>query len=206
MAGDPRELGGDLGRGQDDVDGSCEHRAVRHAGVLRRSLVLGERHAPCSLDRAKADRAVGSGARENHADRSGSLVVGQGRQEGVDRQVLAVGVVSRSKAQDPARYRQAVVRWNDVDVIGPDRRAVLDLAGRHGGHPGEQVCQDRLVRRVKMLHQHEGHAGVVRQRPKKLGEGLEATRGGAEAHDRETRRRPCLLAGVTAAAVGRTRS
>src|SRR5690348_12904980 len=94
---------------------------------------------------------------------------------------------------DPARYRQAMVRRNDVDVIGPDRRAVLDLAGRHRGCLGEQIRQDRFVRRVEVLHEHKGHAGVVRQRPKKLAEGLQAPGRGADSHDREPRRRAYVL-------------
>jgi hypothetical protein len=98
MTGNSHELAGDVARWEDEVDDSSGHGAVRHAAVLRRSLILGERHPPRTLDRTKADGAIGPGARKNDADRSYSLVVGQGGQEGVDGQVLAVGVVSRAKA------------------------------------------------------------------------------------------------------------
>ena len=84
MPGDPHELGGDLSGGQDEIDGSRDHGAVGHAGVLRRLLVLGERQAPGILDRTEADGAIGSGARKNYADRPGPMVVGQRGQEGVD--------------------------------------------------------------------------------------------------------------------------
>ena len=38
---------------------------------------------------------------------------------------------------------------------------------------------------VEVLHQHEGHAGVVRKIRKELGEGFQTSRGGTNPHDRE---------------------
>jgi len=157
MPGDPRELGGDLGGWQDEVDGSRHHGAVRHAGVLRRSLVLGERHAPRTLDRAKATGPIGPGARKNHADRSRALVVGQRGQEGVDRQVPAVGLVARAKAKNPARYRQTVVGRNHVDMIGLDRRAGRPEARAVGWDQGPlageiELANDYCLSNVLVSH------------------------------------------------------
>ena len=106
----------------------------------------------------------------------------------------------RQKRQAPLQDRNIGVGGDDVDVIGLDGRAVLHLAGWHPGPLGEQVGQDRFVRRVQVLHEHKCHAGVIRQRPKKLGEGLETAGGGTDSHDGKARRRRQLPREVRPAA------
>ena len=68
VASDPGQLPRDrLGR-KDEIDDVRRDRALRHARVLGRLGILGERHAARGLDRGEPPRAVRCRARQDHAD------------------------------------------------------------------------------------------------------------------------------------------
>ena len=68
-----REARGDLSGRQHEIDCAARDGALRHAAVLRGLLVLRERQAPGRLDLAQAQRAVGSRAGQDDADRVRAL-------------------------------------------------------------------------------------------------------------------------------------
>ena len=113
------------------------------------------------------------------------LVLRQGAEEEIDRPVLAAGFLPGQQLQDPLRDDHVAVGRDDVDVVRLHPRLVLDLGDRHRGRPRQDLRQQAVVRRGQVLHQHEGHAGVDRQRAEQLREGLQPAGRGADADDRE---------------------
>ena len=106
MPGDPGQLVGYRLRRQDEVDAACRHGAAWHRVIARR-FVLGEGDTPFALDRLQPERAVGGGAREDHADGALALVGGQRLEEGVDRTPRRSTLRPRPQGQTPP----LIPRW-----------------------------------------------------------------------------------------------
>ena len=60
MAGDRRELSGNLRRRQDEIHATTLRGVVRHARMLGGLLILGEGDTPHRLDFAQSQRPVGA--------------------------------------------------------------------------------------------------------------------------------------------------
>jgi len=104
MPRDARDLVGDAGRRQHEVDAAGGDRAARHAGVLGR-IVLREGDATGSLDLLHALRAVGGAARQDHADGLVPLLLRERAQEPVDGPVLSRRLGSRQIGRASCRER-----------------------------------------------------------------------------------------------------
>ena len=83
---------------------------------------------------------------------------------------------------------------DDVDLVGLDRHAVLDLADGHGGAAAQDLGEVTLPVRREVLDEDERHAGVGPHGGEELGGCLDPAGGGADADDRE--RQPRWLFGV----------
>ena len=186
MAAEPGELLCDACRRQDEVHAPRRDGAARHAVVRGRLQVLGEDDAAFRLDRPRSERPVRAGPGQDHADRLAAPGLGQRAQEGVDRQVSAPRGDTRDQLQQVAFDGDVVPPRGDVDVVGLDHRVPPDLGDRHAASLCQQVGQDALVAGVQVLHEHEGHAGVDRQRSQELSERVQSARGGPHADDGES--------------------
>ena len=100
---------------------------------------------------------------------------------------MRAGTLPRPNLQDAILDGQVGIGRNDIDVVGLGELLARDLAHRESGGPRQDVGQRAFPRRVEMLHQNEGHAGVGRQVLKQLREGLEAAGRRADADDRMRR-------------------
>ena len=185
MATQPGELLRDALRRQDEVHAPRGDGAARHAVVRGRLQVLREDDAAFGLDRPRSERPVRAGPGEDHSDRLAAPGVGERAQEGVDRKVPAPRGDARDQLQHVSFDGDVVPPRGDVDVVGLDRRVPPDLGDRQAAALRQQVGQDALVAGVQVLHQHEGHAGVRRQRSEKLPEGLQPAGGSPRADDGE---------------------
>src|SRR5260370_24451890 len=85
MAGNPPQLLGYAGRGQNKIYRPTGTRAAGHAKELRAPVVLRERDAPFSLHRRQTQRPVGARSREHYRDRPVLLLTSQRPEEPVDR-------------------------------------------------------------------------------------------------------------------------
>ena len=92
---------------------------------------------------------------------------------------------ARDQLQHLAFDGDVVLPRRDVDVVGLDRRVLLDLGDRHPASLGQQLGQDAFVVGVEVLHEHVGHAGVDRQRPQELSECVQPAGRGPHADDGE---------------------
>ena len=97
-----QRLGDLLGR-EHEIDDAGADRVLRHAGMGRGCRILRDRDAALGLDEAQTQRAVGSGARKDDADRALLLVLGQGAEEDVDRAPL--GRAAPGACSDARRRR-----------------------------------------------------------------------------------------------------
>ena len=179
---DAADLQGDLDRGEHEIHAAAGDGAARHAALLGRA-VLGEGDPPLGLDLFQPEGAVGRRAGQDHADRPVSLVLRQGAEEAVDGPVLAAGLLPGNQLQAPPRDDHVAVGRDDVDAVRLYPRPIPDLRDRHRGAPGKDRRQLAGVRGRQVLHEHEGHAGIDRQRAQHLGEGLEPAGRGADADD-----------------------
>jgi hypothetical protein len=91
----------------------------------------------------------------------------------------------RGEVQPPVLYREVLAGRNDVNVVGLDLRAVGGLGDGQGGAGLEQVGQFTLVVGVQVLHEHERHAGILRERFEERLHGPQPARAGPDADDGE---------------------
>lgn len=93
----------------------------------------------------------------------------------IDRQSHAT-VQSRLGQLDlPITDPERGVGTDDVDGVGLELDSLVRIVDRHAGTRPEKLRQQALVRRIQVLHQQEGHAGVGRQGLEQLAESLQAT-------------------------------
>lgn len=88
---------------------------------------------------------------------------------------------ARDQAQTLIAHRESGIRWNDIDVVGLDGEPFLGLRHRHGCSLGEELRQQALVVRIKVLDEDESHSALRRERGQQLRDRLESPRGSANA-------------------------
>ena len=145
---------------QDVVNQRGRDGAVRHPDVSRGRLVLHHHHARDLLDLLEPERAVRSGARQDHADGALLLVSRQRAEEVIDREREA-----------PWRPRHPENAIGDVEQrpgrgeVDPTRRdgdSVARLGDRHPGVSGKELRQEAGVSR-RAVHDHHERQVVVRR-------------------------------------------
>ena len=134
--------------------------AVRHPVVFGGFGLLRHDHAALALDRPHPQSAVAAGAGEHDADGALMLILGQGAEEEVDGQALAVRRGRLQQMQRAVQEGHVAVGRDDVGAVGSDRHPVLDLEDLHLGVAPDQVGEDALVRGGQVLDEDEGHVAV----------------------------------------------
>ncbi len=177
--------------------------ALRHAalGVVV-ELGLAEGQAAGLLDFRDAQGAVAAEPGQDDADRVLALVLRQRGEEGVDRGAPGGGRRRAGNPEAAAADRQDGVRRDDVDLVRAEDRAVLGEAHRHARVAADDGGQGAFVLGIKVLDQHEGHAGVGRHGREERLVGVQAAGRGADAHHQAA---PGLWRGGRGRAVPRTK-
>ena len=111
---------------QPGVDG-----AARHAVEFGRGRLLHQHHAGFFLDGPQPQRAVGTHAREDHADAVLLPVLRQRAEEKIDRQAQPARRGRLEQVQDAMQDGHVLVRRDHIDAVRPHRGAVLDLDHLH---------------------------------------------------------------------------
>ena len=189
MLGNAHQLARDGVRRQHKIHAARVNRAGRHAIVLGAGI-LGKGDAALGLDRFQSEGAVGGRARQHHANGAIPGILSQRAEEMIDH-------AAKSEAWDFARHElqsavdntHAARRRNHIHMIGLDCWFVVNLHDRHLRGAREDFRQGAGMRWRQMLHQHERHAGIHRQRFEQLRERFQPASGRANADDRERRSR-----------------
>ena len=80
------------------------------------------------------------------------------------------------ESQLPVPNGHAVVRGNDVHAIALYGHPILGFANRYLDGPGQDTGEHAVMLGIEVLHQDEGHAGLGRESPEKLGKRLQPSR------------------------------
>jgi hypothetical protein len=165
-----------------------DHRP-RHALVRRFPRVLHQHQAARLLDRLGAHRAVRAAARQDHRE-SVAVVFGQRAEEEIDRGAPFPIVVERGRGDRGFADSQAAIGRDYVHGIRLQIEclAVVHLDHVHSRAPGQDARQLAFMIRRQVHHHHEGEAEVGGQRVEELAQRLDASGGGADAHNGQSRR------------------
>lgn len=185
---DRKNLLGHLGRECDHVRAACCDGVLGHRVELRRLRLLHHDKAALGLDGLQADRAVRSHAGKHDADGSLAELAGERTEQNIDRQPHAARSRRFVQVQCAARHGQFGIRRDHIHRVGFDGLHLRDLVNGHGGRALQKLPQQRLVRRVHVLHDDIGEAARGRDMTEELLQRLESARGGAEADDADSRR------------------
>ena len=104
--------------GKDEIHRTGINGVPRHAVVFRRLWVLGKGDAAFRLDGFHSLDAVGCGARENHSNRAGLLVLRQRTEKRIDGQMAPTHVAPGHEMEDTAGNFQVRVGGSDIDMVG----------------------------------------------------------------------------------------
>ena len=99
--------------------------------------------------------------------------------------MLSVSQHSRTQMQHSVLDGQIRVGWNHVGVVRLHHHSLCDLADGNLGGPRQDFLQRAAMFGVKVLHQHEGHAGLFWQVAQQFGERFEPARRRPDPHDGE---------------------
>ena len=163
-----------------EIHGAGHDGAARHAVVSRILRILHDDEPAPVVDRRQPEAAVGARAREDRADGSLAAVFGERAQEEVERHARAVPLARLREPKYAGADRKIEPRRDDIDMIALDRHALRRFPHRHRRVGGQQGGHHALVRRIEVLDQDEGHAGVGRERLEELAERLQSPGRGAE--------------------------
>src|SRR5207249_7876394 len=86
----------------------------------------------------------------------------------------------------------ALARRDYIDLVWPDRHAVLDLVDPRPRMRREQLHHLTAMIRREVLNDHESRATVRRHRREKTAQRLQSTRGSPEPHHIKVRCRPAV--------------
>ena len=174
-----------LGHGQHQVDHAGFDGSPGHAVVLGIVRGLNQGHAALLLDPRQPHGTVGAGARQHHAECMVLVHVGQVAEEQVNGHVVATAAIGGGHAQVAVIGREAIGRGDDIHMVTLDRHRLGDLAHGHlRGGLDDPVGYALMIRR-QVQHHHERHAAVAWHMPEQRADGLQATRGGTDAHHRK---------------------
>ena len=186
MRSEPRQLGRDQSRRHHEVHAARVERAARHA-VMLGGVVLHESDPALSLDRLQAERPVGPGPRQNHAD---GLTVSRDRQrlqEHIHRQMQSGSQSAWSQPQSIPLDHHVRVRRDDVDVIRLQLSPIAHFAHHHRREVRQNLGHRTLVVGVQMRDDNKRQPAPRSHRAKQLGQRFESPRRSADPHDRKQR-------------------
>jgi hypothetical protein len=166
------------------IDRARGDHAGGHVGIAGRGAIcqLRDRQPALFLDRLDPERAVMTGAGQDHGDRILGAILGQRREKDVDRVELAPTGRTRVQARPAApqcRYRG---RHENIDVVRLDRAAVAHRGDRQRGRAAQDLRKRAFVALAEMGDDDKCHPRVRRHRPEKGLQRFDASGGGANAH------------------------
>ena len=177
-----------LVRRLDHIDHPGRNGAARHALILGRLRILGDRHAGLGLDRSQPHGAVAAGPGQDDPHGSVLLVFRQRTEEVIDGQRHAILRGRLHEVQDAMQDRQIGAARRHIDAIRLYLHPVRGLHHRHRGAFTKQARQETDMARVLVRHHHEGHPAAGRRVAEELFHGFQPAGGGADPDDQETRR------------------
>ena len=166
MARDADQLASDTSRWKDVVGATCVDNASRHAVVLRRTFILGERHTTLGLNFRHSQGTVAAQARENNADRAIPLLLGERSHEEIYGHRRSTRLNSFLELQRMIRDGHRCVGRDHIYVVRFEAHALRHLHDRHRGLLSEHGAQKTFMLRIQVLNQHESHScigGKIRQ-------------------------------------------
>ena len=169
------KLGRNLRHRKHDVHTARHDRALRHPTEPSLVRVLCHNETTLFLDGPQTCAAVGTGSREEHGDGTRPAILRQRVEQEVERQPCTVPCLGVRQVKYTVADGKVGSGGNHVEVIGRDGHIFRGLPHGHRRVVGQQVHHHAFVRRVEVLHQDEGHAGVRGQCAKKLSAGAQAT-------------------------------
>lgn len=172
-----------LFRRSHDVRQAGVDHAARHAVELRGGGFLRDREAAFLLDLAQTLCAVGSHAREDHADRFLLPVEGEGAEEKIDGQALPAFRAGFEEVQHAVQDGHVLVRRDHIHAVRLHPRPVLHLHHLHGRAALEEFRHQPLAGGIQMLDDDKRHAAVFRNMRHELLQRLEASRRRTDADD-----------------------
>ena len=181
-----RELGeprGELVHGQHDVGDFRRDDGARHRFVRRFLRVLHEHDAAGVLHCARAERAVGAAARQDHRE-AVAVLLRQRAKEHVDGRAPLAQVPERRRRDRILRDLELAVRRDHVDAVRlqVEPLMILYLDDAHGGAAAEDPGELALVVGREM-HDHDvSQAEIVGERAEQLPQRIDAASRRADPH------------------------
>lgn len=178
---------------QDIIHQSRSHRVAGHAIVFGRFGVLNHGHAAFTFDGPQSESAFGSRTREHNTNRPFFLILRQGPEKVVDGDAEPRYFLGLQQVQLVVHDGHVAVGRNHENRVRLHQHSVPHLHDLHFREAAQEIAQDALVRRIEVLNQDKGHAGVRRQVGEELLESLQTSGGCPNAHhvkpDRRLRHR-----------------
>ena len=150
-------------------------------------VVLREGDPALALDRLQAERPVGPGPRQNHADRLTVSRDSQRPQKHIDRHMQPTRLAAWSQPQPIPLDHHVRVRRDDVDVIRLQFSPIAHFAHHHRRDVRQNLGHRTLVIRVQMRDDDKRHPALRSHRAKELGQRFESPRRSTDPHDRKQR-------------------
>ena len=150
---------GEIARRQNKIRNADSDRAAWHRSIFRFVWILDEDDAAGFLDRADTERAVRSGAAEDHGEAVAELF-GKRTEKQIDRRAAAARLVEFARGNLVIDHLQLPIRRNDIDVVGFEMLSRRDFDHRHVGARSDDVnefatvLRDRDARRRQTPRQY----------------------------------------------------
>ena len=162
MAHDFQNPPGHVLRSEDKVDKAGGRGTVGHPGEPRAAAFLNKRYAALRLDRTDAKRSVRPRAGEHYGKRLPAGFLCDGFEEPVDRGADAfLSFVLKQFEHAVPDFEEGTGGY-DVDMIGPDRRPVLDAFDGHRCMRAKQLVHERWLIGGEMLDHDIRETAVIR--------------------------------------------
>src|SRR6202048_2727686 len=164
----------DLGDWKHEISGAGHDSAARHTvvgGILR---ILHNNEPALVLYCHQPEAAVGAGARQNRADGSFAAIFSKRTEEEIEGHARTVPLARFRELKRACADRKIDPRRDEIDLIALDRHVLRRLQHLHRSVAGQKTDHHALVRRIEMLNQDEGHAGVGRKGVEELVESLQS--------------------------------
>ena len=186
MLRDPRELLGNVRRGEHEIHAARRYGATRHRIVSGR-IILRERDPALGFDGLESQRAVGRRAGKDHTDRTLALILRQRLEKEINGTMRRARLRARLEFQNAPRDAQVGIGRNDINAIRLHSLIVRYLADRHLRYPCQELRERAFMLRIEMLHQHERHARIERQMREQLRVRYQPARRGPHTDNRKRR-------------------
>ena len=165
---------------QHEVGPTRANGGVRHAVILGRLRLLGNRDATGGLDGLDSARTIGTGAGEDNADGVIFPVVGEAHEKAIHRRLGSDRVGRLADSQLAVGDGDIRIRWRDIDGVGQGRQVVAGFQYLEPSLAGKELDHQAAMIRRHVLRHDIRHVGVRRQIGDKGTQRLQAPGRGAD--------------------------